>query len=500
LVGLPGRRRYVVLLGIGAVALVGLSLGASKPAAPSAATLVQLRAGAARSARIELRAAGAMLAVPALRVWRLPAATAPAAVRTLRREHALSFVEPEHLYTVAATADVPTDPLANEEWWRADIHADTLTPPGPGMPVTLVDTGVDFGHQEFVGRPNLIPLDAQQPAPIGGVHGTAVASVVGAPQNGVGLVGIYPQSVIRSYDASLGDGTQLPSSEIADGIVAAANAGRSVINLSLGGPADDPVIDSAILRAVRGGSLVVAASGNSGTQGNWLTYPAADPHVFTVAATTDTDTVADFSTQSPYVDIAAPGVGIPVASALDNSYQSEDGTSFSSPIVAGAAAWLWTVRPDLDASQVAEILRESARDVGPPGYDDATGYGILDVATALNTPTPLRDTPEPNDTIANATVATTHAKPTGTTTGRVETHEDPLDVLRIWLPAKRQVSVKVSSSDGVALDLGGINRNGKAFIASLRNTTKTGHTAYAIVRPGQGVRDTTYSLTFSVKR
>jgi hypothetical protein len=446
---LPGRRRYVVLLGIGAAALAVLSLGGQKH--PGSATT--LSTSGVRSSRIPARA-----------------------------------------------ADVPTDPLANDEWWRADVHVDTLTPPGPGMPVTLVDTGVDFGHQEFAGRPNLIALDDQQPQPIGGVHGTAVASVVGAPQNGVGLVGIYPQSIIRSYDASLGDGTQLPSSEIANGIVAAANAGKSVINLSIGGPEDDPVIDSAILRAVRGGSLVVASSGNSGTQGDFLTYPAADPHVFTVAATTQDDVVADFSTESPYVDIAAPGVGIPVASALDNGYQSEDGTSFSAPMVAGAAAWLWTARPDLDASQVAEILRESARDVGAPGYDNATGYGILDMQAALNWPTPIADTPEPNDVIGTATVATTRAKPAGPIAGRVETHEDPLDVLRIWLPAKRQVAMKVSSPGGVAVDLGGINRSGKAFTASLRNATKKGHTAYVIVRPGRGVRDTTYSLAFSVKR
>jgi hypothetical protein len=496
---LPGRRRHVVLLGIGAAVLATLSLGAQKHTT-QAAMLVQLRPGAARTARVELRAAGATLSVPALRVWRVPARNASSLVRTLRREHAVSFVERERTYTVASAVDVPTDPLANEEWWRADVHVDTLTPPGPGMPVTLVDTGVDFGHQEFVGRPNLIALNEQQPQPIGGVHGTAVASVVGAPQNGVGLVGIYPEAIIRSYDASLGDGTQLPASEIANGIVASAAAGKSVINLSIGGPQDDPVIDSAILRAVRGGSLVVAASGNSGTQGDWLTYPAADPHVFTVAATTQTDQVADFSTESPYVDIAAPGVGIPVASALDNSYQDEDGTSFSSPMVAGAAAWLWTARPDLDASQVAEILRESARDVGTPGYDNATGYGILDVQAALNWPTPLDDTAEPNETIGTATAATTRAKPAGRIVGRVETHEDPLDVLRIWLPAKRQVRLKAASPDGVAVDLGGLNRSGKAFTAALRNTTKTGRTAYVIVRPGKSVRDTTYSLTFTVKR
>ncbi|MGZ4393131.1 MAG: S8 family peptidase, partial [Gaiellaceae bacterium] len=310
------------------------------------------------------------------------------------------------------------DPLVPSEWWRAAVHVDTLTPPGPGVPVSLVDSGVEFGHPEFAGDPNLIALNNQEPAPIGGVHGTAVASVVGAPVNGIGLVGIYPTAAIRSYDASLGDGTRLPSADIAAGILAAARAGRSVINLSLGSSQPDSAISAAVAEAVSLGSLVVAASGNSGEDGSPPSYPADNAHVLTVAATDQSDEPASFSTQSPYVDLAAPGVDIPVATALDNGYAPESGTSFSSPIVAGAAAWLWTVRPDLDASQVAEILRESARDVGPPGFDTATGYGILDLAAALVAPTPQADSAEPNDDVKTAATVTTRGRPSGTTTGR----------------------------------------------------------------------------------
>ncbi|HEX7525145.1 MAG TPA: S8 family serine peptidase, partial [Gaiellaceae bacterium] len=213
--------------------------------------------------------------------------------------------------------------------------------------------------------------------------------------------------------------TRLPATDIAAGILAAARAGRSVINLSLGSNQPDELIDGAIAEAVRLGSLVVAASGNSGQEGSPPSYPADDPHVLTVAATDQSDQVAPFSSQSQSVDIAAPGVDIPVATALDNSWALEDGTSFSSPLVAGAAAWLWTVRPDLDASQVAEILRESARDVGPPGFDTATGYGILDLTAALAAPTPQADSAEPNDDIQSAATVTTRSTPSGTTSGRV---------------------------------------------------------------------------------
>ena len=401
------------------------------------------------------------------------------------------------------------DPLVPSEWWRAAVHVDTLTPPGPGVPVSIVDSGVFFGHQEFVGRPNLLALNNQEPAPIGGVHGTAVASVIGAPVNGIGLVGIYPTAVIRSYDASLGDGTRLPSSDIAAGIVTAARDGRSVINLSLGSAEPDPAISSAIAEAIRLGSLVVAASGNSGEEGSPPSYPAVNAHVLTVAATDQNDEPASFSSRSQSVDLAAPGVDIPVATALDNSYGPESGTSFSSPIVAGAAAWLWTVRPDLDADQVAEILRESARDVSTPGYDTATGYGVLDMAAALVAPTPLSDSAEPNDDAASATTLTTRTRPTGRTTGRVAAYEDPRDVFRVWLPAKKRVAVTATSASGVSLALsrGGIGSSSVISTSTHEGTTTSlsftnrgaGRTAYLVVTPVRGVRSSTYTASLSAR-
>jgi subtilisin family serine protease len=376
------------------------------------------------------------------------------------------------------------------------------------VPITLVDSGVAFNHPEFAGRPNLIALNNQEPAPLGGVHGTATASVAGAPVNGVGLVGIYPTAVLRSYDASLGDGTRLPSSDIAAGIVAAAQAGRSVINLSLGSSERDPAIEAAIALAVRSGNLVVASSGNSGDEGNWLSYPGASAHVFTVAATDQSDAVASFSTESSWVDIAAPGVDIPVASALDNGYQPESGTSFSAPMVAGAAAWLWTVRPDLDASQVAEILKESARDVGAPGFDQATGYGILDMTAALATPTPARDLVEPNDSVSEATIISTSRRPSATVHGRVATFEDERDVLKVWLPKGKRLTVQTPSTavavalyhDSLAAShrLAGATRAHGTTSLSFSNRG-AGRNAFLVVTPAPHVRDTAYSLAITAR-
>ena len=90
----------------------------------------------------------------------------------------------------------------------------------------VVDTGLDFSHPEFAGRPDLSALNTQEPAGIGGEHGTMVASVIGAPLNGVGIVGIYPRAVLRSWDIAKGAGRELDSTEISGGILAAARLAR----------------------------------------------------------------------------------------------------------------------------------------------------------------------------------------------------------------------------------------------------------------------------------
>ena len=497
----PVARRLLLVCALAAAFGV---LASETQAAGKPATLVQLRAGAPRSAARSLAAAGATLVVPTLRLWKLPSGRGAATLRALRAAGQFTFVEREHVYRVAAAS--VDEPLQSTEWWRAAVRVDGLTPPGPGVPITIVDSGVDFGHQEFTGRPDFVALNVQEPAPIGGVHGTAVASVAAAPANGIGLLGFYPTAELRSYDASLGDGTRLPSSDIARGIVAAAAAGRTVINLSLGGNTADAAIEAAVAQAVKSGSLIVAASGNSGEQGNTLSYPGASPHVLTVGATDQNDAVAPFSTQSPWVDLAAPGVDIPVASALDNGYKVESGTSFASPMVAAAAAWLWTVRPSLDASQVAEILRRSARDVAAPGYDEGSGYGILDMTAALAAPTPLADPGEPNDTVATARTVTTRTTPAGRASGRVAAFDDPRDVLRIWLPKGKRLTVTAAPASNVSFVLE--NSASSVLAQSTRSTTKTSLTyrnvgatraAYVNVSLATGVRASDYTLTLAVK-
>jgi subtilisin family serine protease len=486
-----------VRLVLAACAAVGIAL----PTAAGATTLVQVSPGA----RPLLRAAGAERISSALDVWRIES---PALVGRLRADGLVRFAEPER-QLVAMDATVYTDPLSDQQWWLAAVGVIDLTPPGPGQPVTVIDSGIDANHPEFVGRPDFSVLNAQTTFARDEDHGTEVASVVGAPQNGFGVVGIYPQAVLRVWDASPFRG--ITNTDAIAGLSEAAASGPGVLNLSWGSTQRDPLIEQAIDRVIRAGVVIVAASGNDRQAGAAPLYPASLPHVLTVAATDRDNSVAFFSSPSAALDLAAPGVDIPVADPFsDTGYFAESGTSFSSPIVAGASAWIWTARSDLDASQVFELMRRSATDLGPAGWDQDSGFGLLNVPAALAAPAPIRDPQEPNDDVALVAPRRIFASgtavlgPAARLSGRLDAADDPRDVYRIRFPANRRVRVSAQSTDGrpVTVALWGaatrsvVNSNGRlargAGAASVL-VGKHGFTGYLELAVGAG-RRTEYTL------
>ena len=423
--------------------------------------LVELDRVRAPLAEPLLRASGAVLVSQDLRLWRVPRS----AVKRLVGRGLVRTIERDRTLAPAATQAF-TDPLFPSEWWRNVVGADAAEAPGPGKPVTVVDSGLDVSHPEFAGRPNTTLLGPQNLLGEDEWHGTAVSSVIGAPANGVGLVGVYPQADLAMVDASP-EGELLTEFEVA-GIAAGARRGPGVINLSIGSNERDPVERDAVFSAVARGSIVVAAAGNSRAQGNPPTYPASLPHVLTVAATDERSAVTSFSSSFRGMDLAAPGVNIAAAVALPfvpagfQPYAFVTGTSFSAPIVTGAAAWVWTRRPDLDASQVVEALRRSARDVGRRGFDLDTGFGIVDIPAALSLAAPPSDPGEPNDDVylvkpnglsaAGSPLLTGPSRRSAAVTARVTPADDPEDVYRVWVPAGGSARVTLRGP-GAGLEL-----------------------------------------------
>jgi hypothetical protein len=435
-------------------------------------TLVELdRTRPTMAARL-LRRAGGRELDGSLALWRLPSWEAQRLLPALQRRGLVRSVTPDLPVGTDPGAASGffgqfTDPLSSLEWWPARIGAANWVAPGPGVPLTMIDSGVDLSHEEFAGRPNTIALNAQTfDSNNDEAHGTATSSVAAAPLNAKGIVGIYPQAKLQLWDASP-TGQLTVGDEIA-GLAAARRTGRGVINLSLGGFDRIPIEEHAILNAFAAGLLIVASAGNDRQEGSSLSYPASFAHVLTVGATDESDRVTSFSSASPAMDLTAPGQDMPVAIPTifnPTGYASEDGTSFSSPLVAGAAAAVWTLRPTLSNTQLFEVMRRSARDLGKRGWDANTGYGILNVAAALTRKPPVADPQEPNEDIylvkpngltrAGKTPLTRQGRPRASLRAQLERREDPEDVYRVWLPGRGKIVVTVRPTSNVSLEVWG---------------------------------------------
>ncbi|MFL5934183.1 MAG: S8 family peptidase [Gaiellaceae bacterium] len=496
----------------GIIALVASALLVAPPARAARFSLVEARPAATPY----LRLTGGHEVNDALGMWRVSRRDA----RRLRRAGLVRAAEPERRLRVEAST---IDPLVDGEWWLASVGASSDSAPGPGVPVAVIDTGVDFTHPEFVARPDTRPLNAQSVVDtLGDFHGTAVASVVGAPVNGVGMVGVYPQASLYAYDADLSGG--ITNTDLIQGIADAARLGRAVINLSVGSTRPDPLLEDTVLAAVRSGALIVAASGNFGAN-SAPTYPADLPHVLTVGATDHTGRAASFSSASDGVDLAAPGVGISAAVPFlytVDGYQFLNGTSFAAPIVSGAAALVWTLRDDLDSGQIFAVLRSSATDIAPRGFDPGTGFGMLDIPAALVRRAPNRDSTEPNDDVRlvrpgglfapGIAPLTSRRRTSAFVRGSVDGIEDPDDVYRVWVPPRSELVVRASNS-AVRLRIWRpgtptVTEEGAAQARDLlasrlahvraANTSRAGAYYYADVRLGRSVGSARYQLNVRI--
>jgi Subtilase family len=198
-------------------------------------------------------------------------------------------------------------------------------------------------------------------------------------------------------------------------------------------------------------------------------FPAAFPHVLSVSSMGPSGASSSFSTANGAVDVAAPGesvlTAVPLAfddDGVPDGYERLDGTSFSSPIAAGAAAWLLAARPGLDGGQVADLLRFSAADMDSKGWDTDTGYGLIDLPAALDAPTPPSAALEVNDDLewVNGT-RFEHPDPfLFRATNRVrwladsvDAWKDPADVYRIQIPAHRDVQITLRTQRDANPDL-----------------------------------------------
>ncbi len=309
------------------------------------------------------------------------------AAHTLARHVAVAYAEPN---ATRQSYRSTNDPILRQQWALRNIQAfeawDITT--GGEIVVAVLDTGVSASHPDLGGKvlPGYDFHRNDSDASDENGHGTYTAGVIAAnADNGTGIAGVCWGCKILPVRV-LGASGNGDDARIAAGIRWAADQGVRIVNMSLGGPEDTQVMREAVQYARQRGTLLIAASGNGQAEGNVANYPAAYPEVLAVSATDGSDVTTGFTTTGRYVDIAAPGVGV-WSTAWDprqgDTYTGANGTSAAAPYVAGIAALVMTIRPDLNAEQVAEVLVRSADEKGAPGKDSDYGYGRVNAFKAL---------------------------------------------------------------------------------------------------------------------
>jgi len=251
---------------------------------------------------------------------------------------------------------------------------------GRGSTIAILDTGIGADATFGSGRVRTWDIGFGS-APGNGAHdghGTAVAALAAglAPD----AAGVAPAANLLSIRVTDASGTS-DLFTVAQGIVAAVDAGANLINISLGGYATGMVLDAAIAYATQKGALIIAAAGND--QAAQLAWPAADPRVVSVGAVDKAEQQVTFSNSGAQLQLTAPGYGVQTA-WRDGRRVALDGTSASAPLVTGAIAAVLSQFPALTPRQAADLLARTANDAGTPGADPAYGSGILNLASALN--------------------------------------------------------------------------------------------------------------------
>ena len=338
------------------------------------------------------------------------------AVAGLERNPRVKYIAPDDLrYAIAQAtptgvqrifAAENTDGITGN--YNTSIYIDGSDNYRVDVDVAVIDTGIDLQHPDLqvMTGVNCTGTLVNAKCVAGGdddhYHGTHVAGIIGALDNGVGVVGVAPGARLWPVKVMNSKGSGYSSWIIAGIDWIAKNAATiEVANMSLGGPGYSQAEHDAIQGAVNAGVAFAVAAGNDDADaGNYS--PAAFDNVLTVSALADfdgrpgrlssptcfidqDDTLAYFSNWGSAVDIAAPGACILSTYPIEKgSYGTLSGTSMASPHVAGALALLASAAKPAGAADVTNLYAQ-VENAGNSNWGDDSGDGLqeplLDVTT-----------------------------------------------------------------------------------------------------------------------
>jgi len=379
-------RRALVVAGAVAVAAIagGLGVTAGARGAPPGRYIVVLKDSVASPASVAHTHAKAQHAqvgfVYSAAIKGYSATLSSAAVGALRTDPSVAAVLPDREVHLAAQT-LPTG--IN----RVDGElSSTVSGNGSGsvnVDIAIIDTGIDTNHPDLNVVGGVACNGAGYEDRNG--HGTHVAGIAAARDNGAGVVGVAPGARLWAVRVLSASGSGSWSNVICGVDWVTRNVGRiEVANMSLGGSGSEPsgagcatgdALHDAICRSVAAGVTYAVAAGNAAVNARGA-VPAAYDEVITVSALADfngrsgggaaatcrsdtDDTFANFSNFGSDVDLIAPGVCISSTYSGDG-YRTLSGTSMASPHVAGAAALYKSTHPTASPSQVKSALRSAA--------------------------------------------------------------------------------------------------------------------------------------------
>ncbi|MEA2217752.1 MAG: thermitase [Solirubrobacteraceae bacterium] len=376
------------------VAATGLLLLASPAlASDGARLLVRFRPGVSTgAAQRVLSAHGARqtAAVPRIGVAVVSVAGPAAGARdALAGDAAVQFAEPDAVATPQET--VPDDPFFPQGsfaigggawgWYRSHTtQAWDVTAGDPAVTIAILDTGLKPSALDFAGQLTAgwnVLANSSDTSSNAGNHGTYVAGVAGLAMNtATGNAGYCPKC--RIMPVQVGTDTGAAYSDMASGIIWAADHGARVENLSWAGTTSSATLQSAVSYARSKGVVVFAAAGNANC--DCPTYPSATPGVLGVGGVSSSGAKAGDSNYGSWVAVAAPEGNMTAWPAVNGSpgYAQVGGTSLAAPAAAGIAGLLFSAKPLLDGAQVEAALQSTAT---PASF--ALRYGEVDAMAAL---------------------------------------------------------------------------------------------------------------------
>ena len=283
----------------------------------------------------------------------------------------------------------PNDTHLNEQWYLNSINAYSawdIIAGNPNIRVAVLDSGTDWTHSDIGnGTDGYSNIDAtlgwnyitnNANVITTNEHGTRVAGIVGAKTNNsrgiAGVTGGNHSSGVTIIPMCVG--VDAPNSAILDdAILDAVDKGARVIQMSLD-VGYTLAIDDAIVYATDNNVVVVCASGNDPYDyGLPVSFPASHDDVIAVGAINSNNVRANFSNYGSKLDVVAPGVNV-LSTTLYNNYNSGNGTSFAAPQVAGIAALILSVRPDLSAVQVRNTIESTCAKINQGTGSDKYNY------------------------------------------------------------------------------------------------------------------------------